>query len=109
MDEVHKKLKGEKLIFFENVVEQCLVNCVLFFSHIRCFKWNLPRYVLAQNSLDPEEETYVINIEDDEDLDERMKREADAGDFWATRWCDNFFAFYYLLTFGRPGGSKTFY
>jgi len=51
----------------------------------RCFKWNLPRYVLAQSSLDPEEDTYVINIEDDEDLDERMKREADAGDFWATR------------------------
>ena len=42
--------------------------------------------MLAQSSLVPEEETYVINIEDDEDLDERMKREADAGDFWATRW-----------------------
>ena len=63
-------------------------------SHIRCFKWNMPRYVLAQSSLDPEEETYnVISIEDDEDLDERMKREADAGDFWATRLFENFLLF----------------
>ena len=44
-------------------------------NHIRCFK-------------------YVISIEDDEDLDERMKRGDDAGDFWATRWCENLVAFY---------------
>ena len=50
----------------------------------------MPRYVLNR---DPEEETFLINIEDEEDLDERMKRGADVGDFWATRWCDNLFAF----------------
>ena len=63
-------------------------------SPIRCFKWNMPRHVLKQSSLDPKEETYyVISIEDDEDLDERMKREADAGDFWATRLFENFLLF----------------
>ena len=61
-------------------------------NYIRCFKWNMPRYVLEQSSLDPEEETYVI--EDEEDLEERMKRGDDAGDFWATRWCENLVAFY---------------
>ena len=57
----------------------------------------MPRYVLEQSSLDPEEETFVMSIEDEEDLDERMKRAADAGDFWATRWFfDNLFAFHYF-------------
>ena len=78
------------------------------FIHIRCFKWNMPRYVLAQSSLVPEEETYVINIEDDEDLDERMKREADAGDFWATRWCCCFLLAPYKVLYSWPGGVKTF-
>ena len=42
--------------------------------------------VLKRSVMDPEEETFVINIEEDEeDLDARMKRGADAGDFWATR------------------------
>ena len=48
--------------------------------------------VLKRSILDPEEETFIIDIEDDEeDLEERKKRvTADAGDFWATR-CDNSF------------------
>ena len=43
--------------------------------------------VLKRSIMDPdEEETFVINIEEDEeDLEARMKRGADAGDFWATR------------------------
>ena len=42
--------------------------------------------VLKRSVMDPEEETFVINIEEDEeDLEARMKRGADAGDFWATR------------------------
>ena len=43
--------------------------------------------VLKRSIMDPEEETFVINIEeeDEEDLEARMKRGADAGDFWATR------------------------
>ena len=43
--------------------------------------------VLKRSIMDPEEGTFVINIEEDEDLDldARMKRGADAGDFWATR------------------------
>ena len=45
--------------------------------------------VLKRSILDPEEETFIIDIEDEEDLDERKKRvAADVGDFWATR-CDN--------------------
>jgi len=51
----------------------------------RCFKWSMPRYALEQSSLDPEEETFVVSIEDEEDLEERVKRGDDAGDFWATR------------------------
>ena len=48
--------------------------------------------VLKRSILDPEEETFIIDIDDnEEDLEERKKRvTADAGDFWATR-CDNSF------------------
>ena len=45
--------------------------------------------VLKRSILDPEEEPFIIDMEDEEDLDERKKRvAADVGDFWATR-CDN--------------------
>ena len=43
-------------------------------------------FLLKQNILDPEEEILIIDIEDGEDLDQRMKRGAQIGDFWATRW-----------------------
>ena len=86
-EKVLKKLKWEHKVFFESELR-------FVPNYIRCFKWNMPRYVLEQSSLDPEEETFVMSIEDEEDLDERMKRGDDAGDFWATRWCDNFVAFY---------------
>lgn len=42
--------------------------------------------VLKRSILEPEEETFIIDLEDEEDLNERKKRvSADMGDFWATR------------------------
>ena len=41
--------------------------------------------VLKQSILDPEEETFLIDLEDEEDLEGRAKRAVDMGDFWATR------------------------
>ena len=41
--------------------------------------------VLEQSILDPEDETFVIDIQDEEDLGGRTKRAPEMGDFWATR------------------------
>merc|ERR1712130_679058 len=56
-------------------------------SHGRCFKMNIPPMfeVLEQSILDPEDETFVIDIQDEEDLGGRTKRAPEMGDFWATR------------------------
>ena len=57
--------------------------------HFRCVKWSMPTMfgVGKKSLLEPEEETFVIDIEEeDEGYDgDRIKRAADGGDFWATR------------------------
>merc|ERR1711990_776895 len=76
----------------------------------RCFKWNMPPMfgVLKRSSLDPEEETFVIDLEDDEeDLAERMKRGADVGDFWATRGKRDSADFDFWATRGKREAGAT--
>jgi len=76
----------------------------------RCVKWSMPTMfgVGKKSLLEPEEETFVIDIEEeDEGYDgDRMKRAADGGDFWATRGKKDSSDFDFWATRGKREEAK---
>merc|ERR1719422_447103 len=76
----------------------------------RCVKWSMPTMfgVGKKSLLDPEEETFVIDIEEeDEGYDgDRLKRAADGGDFWATRGKKDSSDFDFWATRGKREEAK---